>query len=119
MMKRISITAIALLVTAGGSLADERPPEPLDLDDALARQSANDLIEGVGNAYECNMVLWSLRAVGAPDNPVYMVEVQAAGPECDDAMLLLVRHGSSRNFIFRRWEPAPDIHEIDERERGD
>ena len=120
MMKRISITAtIALLVAAGGSLADETPPETLDLDEALARQSANDLIEGVGSAYDCDMILATFRGVGTADNPVYMVEVQAAGPECDDAMLLLVRHGSSRNFLFRRWEPAPDIHEIDQRESGD
>jgi len=28
-------------------------------------------------------------------------------------LLLLARHGSTRDFIFRDWEPAPDIEIID------
>ncbi len=119
MMKRISITAIALLAFAGGCLADESPPGRLDLDEALARQSASDLVAGAASAYDCNIALYSLRRVGAMDSKVYLVEVQMSGPECDDALLLLARHGSDRNFVFRRWEPAPDIHELDPRERGD
>jgi hypothetical protein len=116
-MKRISITAIALLaVTAVGA---ELPPGKLDLDEALARQAASDLVDGVANAYDCNIVLHSLRRLGAEESPVYMIEVLMHGPECDDALLLLARQGSNHDFVFRRWEPAPDIHEIDPRERGD
>jgi hypothetical protein len=119
MMKRNSITAIALLAVTTGCFADEAPPEPLDLDEALARQSATDLVDGVASAYDCSMILRTFRGVGTADSPVYMVEVQASGPECDDAMLLLARHGADRNFIFRRWEPAPDIHELEPGQRGD
>ena len=119
MMKRILTTTAALLAVAGGSLAGELPPGRLDLDDALARQSASDLVSGVASAYDCNIALYSFRRLGAADSAVYMVEVQMSGPECDDALLLLARHGSNRNFVFRRWEPAPDIHELDPRERGD
>jgi hypothetical protein len=119
MMKRISITPIALLAFAASCLANELPPGRLDLDEALARQTASDLISGVASAYDCNIALHTLRRVGAMDSDVYMVEVQMSGPECDDALLLLARHGSNRNFVFRRWEPAPDIHELDPRERGD
>jgi len=122
MMKRISITTIAtiaLLAIAGGSLAGESPPGQLDLDEALARQSASDLISGTASAYDCSIALYSFRRLGDADSPLFMVEVQMSGPECDDALLLLARHGSNRNFVFRRWQPAPDIHEIDPRERGD
>ncbi len=119
MMNRITTPAIALLAIAAVCLADEVPPEPLDLDEALARQSASDLIDGVASAYDCGMLLRTFRGVGSEESPVYMVEVQVDGPDCDEAMLLLARHGSDRNFIFRRWEPAPDIHEIDPRKRGD
>jgi hypothetical protein len=118
MMNRISITAAALLAMAGG-LADEPPPQPLDLDEALARQAANDLVSGASTAYDCDMILRTFRSVGTEESPVYLVEVQASGPECDDAFLLMGRHGSEKDLIFRRWEPAPDIHEIDPRERGD
>jgi hypothetical protein len=41
------------------------------------------------------------------------------GRECNEALLLLSRHGSEKNIVFRRWEPAPDIHEIEPGERGD
>ncbi len=119
MMKRISITTFALLAIAGRSLGGEAPPGQLDLDEALARQSASDLVSGAASAYDCNIALYSFRRLGETDSPLYMVEVQMSGPECDDALLLLARHGSNRNFVFRRWEPAPDIHEIDPRERGD
>ena len=119
MMKRISITTIALLAIGGSSLAGESPPGQLDLDEALARQSASDLVSGTASAYDCIIALHSFRWLGTADSPVYMVEVQMSGSECDDALLLLARHGSNRNFVFRRWQPAPDIHEIDPRERGD
>jgi hypothetical protein len=117
-MKRFSITAIALLAVTIASFAHELPPGQLDLDEALARQSANDLIDSVASAYDCNVSLRSLRRLGGEDRPVYMIEVLMNGPECGDALLLLARHGSNRDFVFRRWEPAPDIHEIDPRERG-
>ena len=119
MMKRISTTAIALLLTAGSSLADEAPPEPLDLDAALTRQYASDLISGAATAYDCHTMLHSFRKLGTGKSPVYMVEVRMHGPECDEALQLLSRHGSEKNVVFRRWEPAPDIHEIDTEERGD
>jgi len=118
-MKRISIAAIALFAATVAGFAQERPPGPLDLDEALARQSASELIDGVASAYDCSLSLYSLRRLGAENSPVYMIEVQMDGPECDDALLLLARHGEERDFVFRRWEPAPDIHEIDQRERGD
>ena len=118
-MKRISIAAIALLAAAIAGVAQERPPGELDLDEALARQSASDLIDGVASAYDCRISLHNLRRLGAGESPVYMIEVLMDGPECDDALLLLARHGEERDFVFRRWEPAPDIHEIDPRERGD
>ena len=116
-MKRISIATLTLLAVT--AFADERPPGKLDLDEALARQSASDLIDGVASAYDCSVSLYSLRRLGAEESPVYLVEVLMAGPECDDALLLLARHGEARDFVFRRWDPAPDIHEIDPRERGD
>ncbi len=119
MMNRISITAIALLAISAAGLADELPPGPLDLDEALARQYANDLVSGAGSAYDCNAVLHSFRRLGTPQSPVYMAEVRMHGQECDEALLLLARHGTEKNIVFRRWEAAPDIHEIDPRERGD
>ena len=116
-MKGISIATLTLLAVTAS--ADERPPGKLDLDEALARQSASDLIDGAASAYDCSIALRSLRRLGSEDSPVFMIEVQMDGPECDDALLLLARHGEPRDFVFRRWEPAPDIHEIDPRERGD
>lgn len=111
-MKRISITAIALFALASAVRGAGTAPEPIDLDEALARQAANDLIGGASTAYDCDMMLRTFRSVGTEESPVYLVEVQASGPECDDALLLLGRHGSDRNLVFRRWDPAPDIHEI-------
>ena len=119
MMNRISITAAALLATAAGGLADESPPRPLDLDEALTRQYASDLVSGAASAYDCHTLLHSFRRLGGGEPPVYMAEVRMHGPECDEALQLLLRHGPEKNIIFRRWEPAPDIHEIDPRERGD
>ena len=119
MMKRISTTTVLLLALAGPCNADETRPDPLDLDEALARQTATDLIDGVASAYDCSMALHSFRRLGATESPVYMIEVQMEGPECEDALLLLSRHGSDRDFVIRRWEPAPDIHELDLREQGD
>lgn len=119
MMNRISITAVALLAISAGCLADELPPEPLDLDEALVRQHASDLISGAASAYDCDTMLHSFRRLGDGKSPVYMAEVQMHGRECDEALLLLSRHGTEKNIVFRRWEPAPDIHEIDPRERGD
>ena len=119
MIKRISITAAAMLAIAAACLADELPPGPLDLDEALVRQYASDLISGVASAYDCDTMLHSFRRLGAGRSPVYMVEVRMHGRECDEALLLLSRHGTEKNIVFRRWEPAPDIHEIDPRERGE
>jgi hypothetical protein len=118
MMNRISITAVALLAISAACLADELPPGPLDLDEALVRQYASDLISGAASAYDCNAMLHSFRRLGTPKSPVYMAEVQMHGQECDEALLLLSRHGTEKNILFRRWEPAPDIHEIDPQERG-
>jgi hypothetical protein len=112
-MKRISITTALLLALAGPCAADEAHVDPLDLDEALARQTADDLIDGVTSAYDCGMLLRTFRGVGSEKSPVYMVEVQASGPECEEAMLLLARSGSDRNLLFRRWEPAPDVKEVD------
>jgi hypothetical protein len=39
------------------------------------------------------------------------------GPECEDALLLLARHGSTRDFIFRPWQPGPDIEGLDPPDR--
>ena len=36
-----------------------------------------------------------------------------AGTECDEALLLLTRHGSTKDFVFRRWEPEPDVETLD------
>jgi hypothetical protein len=119
MMNRISITAITLLAVATGCLADELPPEPLDMDEALTRQSAYDLVSGAAAAYDCNILLRSFRPLGDRKSRVYLVEVQMHGQECNEALLLLQRHGSTKDIVFRRWEPAPDIHEIEPGERGD
>jgi hypothetical protein len=119
MMNRISITAVTLLAISAACRADELPPGPLDLDEALVRQYASDLISGAASAYDCNTMLHSFRQLGTGENPVYMAEVRMHGQECDEALLLLSRHGTEKNILFRRWEPAPDIHEIDPRERGD
>lgn len=117
-MKRISVTAIALLALVAAARSTATAPEAIDLDEALARQAANDLVSGASSAYDCDMILRTFRSVGTAESPVYLVEVQASGGECDDAFLLMGRHGSEKNLIFRRWEPAPDIHEIAPPERS-
>lgn len=117
-MKRISVTAIAVSIAAAVHGA-ETAPEPIDIDEALSRQAANDLVSGASTAYDCDMILRTFRSVGTKDSPVYLVEVQASGPECDDAFLLMGRHGSEKNLIFRRWDPAPDIHQIEPEERSE
>jgi hypothetical protein len=119
MMNRILITAIALLATTTDCFADEVPPQPLDLDEALARQYASDLVSGAASAYDCDTMLHSFRRLGTGNTPVYMAEVQMHGQECNEALLLLSRHGSEKNIVFRRWDPAPDIHEIEPEHRGD
>ena len=112
MMQRMTITA-TLLALAGGCLAEESPPGPFDLDAALARQSVSDLISGVATAYDCRLAQHSFRKLGTDEKPVYLVEVAMDGPECEDAILLLARRGSTRDLIFRPWEPAPDLESID------
>lgn len=112
MMQRTYV-ATAILLLAGRCFAEESPPEAFDLDAALARQSASDLISGVATAYECQLTQHSFRKLGTDEEPVYLVEVAMDGPECEDALLLLARHGSTRDFIFRSWEPAPDVENMD------
>jgi len=112
MMQRTTVIA-AILFVAVTCLAEESPPGPFDLDEALARQSARDLISGVATSYDCSIAEHSFRKIGTDSQPVYLVEVAMDGPECEDALLLLARHGSTRDFIFRDWEPAPDIEIID------
>jgi len=113
MMMQRKIAAATILLLATICHAEESPPRPFDLDEALARQSARDLISGVATAYECNVAEHSFRKLGSDEKPVYLVEVAMDGPECEDALLLLARHGSTRDFLFRAWEPAPDIETID------
>jgi len=113
MMMQRTIATAAMLVLAVSCLADESPPGPLDLDEALARQSARDLISGVATAYDCSVAEHSFRKLGTDTKPVYLVEVAMDGPECDDALLLLARYGSTRDFLFREWELALDIETID------
>lgn len=113
MMMQRTIATAAMLILAAICGAEESPPEPFDVDAALARQSARDLISGVVTAYECNVAEHSFRKLGTAAKPVYLVEVVMDGPECEDALLLLARHGSTRDFLFRAWEPAPDIETID------
>ena len=119
MMNRILITAIALLAISTGCFADDVPPERLDLDEALARQYASDLVSGAASAYDCDTMLHSFRRLGTGKSPVYMAEVQMHGQDCDEALLLLSRHGSEKNIVFRRWEPAPDLHVIAPEEVSD
>ena len=113
MMMQKTIATAAMLILAAFCRAEESPPEPFDLDAALARQSARDLISGVVTAYDCSITEHSFRKLGTDKKPVYLIEVAMDGPECEDALLLLARHGSTRDFLFRAWVPAPDIETID------
>ena len=108
-MKRLFLTTALFAATA--SVAES--PEPLDIDAALARQSASDLVSAAASAYDCELVERSFRKIGTDEQPIYMIEVSADGPECEDAMLLLARHGSTRDFIFRRWQPPADVEGLD------
>ena len=74
---------------------------------------ARDLISGVAIAYECQLTQRSFRKLGTDEKPIYMIEVSAEGPECAEAMALLARHGSTRDFIFRRWQPPADVEGVD------
>jgi hypothetical protein len=116
MLRKIKVTSIVLSL-AGSCLAEEAPPKPFDLDAALARQSASDLISGAAAAYDCQLTQHSFRKLGTETEPVYLVEVAMDGPECEDALLLLARHGSTRDFIFRPWQPGPDIEGLDPPDR--
>ena len=110
-MNRLFLTLTLLLLGAATALAES--PEPLDVDAALARQSASDLVSAAASAYECDLAERSFRKIGTDEEPIYMIEVSAEGPECENAMLLLARHGSTRDFIFRRWEAPADIEGVD------
>ena len=107
------ILSIALLALAGAASAEEPSPGALNLEEALARQAASDLISGVSIAYDCSVAMHSMRQLGTEEQPVYLVQVSMSGAECDDALLLLARHGSTKDFVFRRWEPGPDVQRLD------
>ena len=108
-MKRLFL--IATMLAAAVSAAES--PEPLDIDAALARQSASDLVSAAASAYDCELDQRSFRKIGTDEKPIYMIEVSADGPECEDALLLLARHGSTRDFVFRRWQPPADVEGLD------
>jgi hypothetical protein len=110
-MNHLFLTTTFLLLSAAASMAES--PEPLDLDTALARQSVGDLISGAAAAYDCQLAERSFRKIGTEEKPIYMIEVSAEGPECDAAMALLARHGSTRDFVFRRWETPADVEGLD------
>ena len=110
-MIRLFLTTASLLLAATSSLAES--PEPLDLDEALARQSVGDLISAAASAYDCKLAQRSFRKLGDEQKTVYLVEVSADGPECVEAMALLARHGSTRDFIFRRWQQPADVEGLD------
>jgi hypothetical protein len=112
MPRRFHIPA-ATLVFAGCGAAAQSSIGPLDLEAALARQSASDLISGVSVAYDCAIAMHSMRQLGTEEQPVYLIQVSMAGPECEDALLLLARHGSTKDFVFRRWQPEPDVQSLD------
>ena len=102
-----------MLAITASSAAQEPSPDTLDLEEALARQSASDLISGVSVAYDCAVAMHSMRQLGTEEQPVYLIQVSMAGPECDEALLLLARHGSTKDFVFRRWQPDPDVQTLD------
>ena len=110
-MNRLFLTTTLLLLAAATSVAES--PEPLDLDEALARQSVSDLISSAATAYDCKLAERSFRTLGTDEKPIYMIEVSAEGPECEAAMALLARHGSTRDFVFRQWQALPDVEKLD------
>lgn len=112
-MPRRFLIPILMLVFAGFVAAEQSPPGPLDVEEALARQAASDLISGVSVAYDCMVAMHSMRQLGTEVQPVYLIQVSMAGPECEEALLLLARHGSTKDFVFRRWQPEPDVQSLD------
>jgi hypothetical protein len=112
-MPRRFLISAAMLSFAGFVAAEQSPPGPLDLDEALARQAASDQISGVSVAYDCVVAMHSMRQLGTEVQPVYLIQVSMAGPECEEALLLLARHGSTKDFVFRRWQPEPDVKSLD------
>jgi hypothetical protein len=105
--------SVAVLAITGSGATQEPPPGAFDLEEALARQSASDLISGVSVAYDCAVAMHSMRQLGTEEQPVYLVQVSMSGVECEDALLLLARHGSTKDFVFRRWDPDPDVQTLD------
>lgn len=114
-MIRLFLAMLLLASTPGLTEA----PDAFDLDEALARQSASDLISGAAAAYDCKLAERSIRKLGTEDKPIYLIEVSAEGPECGAAMALLARHGSTRDFIFRQWQPIPDVEKLDPLDQPD
>jgi hypothetical protein len=112
MSARFLIPAV-LLGIAGSGATQAPPPGAFDLEEALARQSASDLISGVSVAYDCSVAMHSMRQLGTEEHPVYLIQVSMDGAECEDALLLLARHGSTKDFVFRRWDPDPDVQTLD------
>ena len=108
-MKRLFLAILLLSPATGFAEA----PNPIDLDEALARQSAGDLISAAAAAYDCKLAERSFRKLGTDEQPIYMVEVSAEGPECEAALALLTRHGSTRDIVFRQWQPPADIEGMD------
>jgi hypothetical protein len=102
-----------MLVFAGSGAAQDPSPGALDLEEALARQSASDLISGVSIAYDCAIAMHSMRQLGTEEQPVYLIQVSMSGAECEEALLLLARHGSTKDFVFRQWAPEPDVQSLD------
>jgi hypothetical protein len=64
-----------MLVFAGSGAAQDPSPGALDLEEALARQSASDLISGVSIAYDCAIAMHSMRQLGTEEQPVYLIQV--------------------------------------------
>ena len=113
-MRYAKFTAIIIACScSAGSFAADPPPNALDLDDALARQSAEDLISGVALAYDCAITQKGMRRLGSDDEAVYLIQVMLEGSECDNALLLLNRHGEMNDFVFRAWEVPEEIEQID------
>lgn len=112
MPRRFLISATILAVAGSGAAGQSATGRP-DLEEALARQAASDLISGVSVAYECAVAMHSMRQLGTEEQPVYLIQVSMAGPECEEALLLLARHGSTKDFVFRRWAPQPDVQSLD------
>ena len=116
-MNRLFLKTTLILLASGPAVAES--PEPLDLDEALARQSVSDLISSAATAYDCELAERSFRKLGDEQKTIYLVEVSAEGPECEEAMALLARHGSTRDFVFRQWQTLPDVERLDPIEQPD